>query len=34
MVDEPRLTALALYYTFDDDQIVFLSIRVSPHSDN
>jgi hypothetical protein len=34
MIDEPRLTPLALYYTFDAEVIVFLSIRPASRSEN
>jgi hypothetical protein len=34
MVNEPRLTPLGIYYTFDDQTIHFLSIRISVSSDN
>jgi hypothetical protein len=34
MVDEPRLTPLCLYYTFDSKTIHFLSIRVAQLGNN
>jgi hypothetical protein len=34
MIDEPRLIPLCLYYTFDDDVIVLLSIHVAGESNN
>jgi len=34
MVDEPRLTPICLYYTFDDQNIILLSILRAVGSDN
>jgi hypothetical protein len=34
MVDEPRLTPLCLYYTFDSETIIFLSIRIMASTEN